>query len=112
MLKNLGDWSSQIATSAKDAASKHTADALRIAAKKIGDLSDKLQDTPLTESAMCQLIDGTGICQDYHLQQFFDTLGVTKRTPYLVVSIMGSQSSGKSTLLNHMVILPLCTDKM
>ena len=99
------DWSSKIAA-ARDVASKHTADALQIAAKKIGQLAENLQEADENASSpqtLCQLVDGNGICQDYNLQKFFDAVGTTKDTPYLIISIMGSQNGGKSTMLNYMV---------
>ena len=103
--KHTGD-ALQIATAARDAASKHTGDALQIAAKKIEQLAEHFHDTDDNASAaqtLCQLVDGNGTCQDYSLQQFFDAVGTTKQTPYLIVSIMGSQNGGKSTMLNYMV---------
>ncbi len=105
---SLGDWSSKLANGAKEAATKRTADALQIAARKIGDLSEMLQEPGPAAPDLCQLINGQGIYQDYHLQPFFEKLAITRQTSYLIVSIMGSQSGGKSTLLNHMVAFHTC----
>lgn len=106
MLSNITDWSSRLAAQAAQAAKKGTADALQLAARKLGDISESLHDVDLSadeQYELCQLIDGDGACQDLSLHHFFEMLGVSKQTPYMIISIMGSQSGGKSTLLNHMV---------
>lgn len=52
----------------------------------------------------CQVIDGNGSFQEDNLVDFIATHGVVDaRTKYQVVAIMGPQSSGKSTLMNHVV---------
>eukprot|EP00879_Flechtneria_rotunda_P005764 GHRR01006065.1.p1 GENE.GHRR01006065.1~~GHRR01006065.1.p1 ORF type:complete len:797 (+),score=315.22 GHRR01006065.1:159-2549(+) len=50
----------------------------------------------------CQVIDGEGMFQEHQLTRFVQDKGVLNaRTNYQVVAIMGPQSSGKSTLMNH-----------
>ena len=98
--------SSKLVAQLAQAAKKGTADALQIAAIKLGEYSESMQDSGLLtdeEHEPCQLIDGVGVCQDITLHLFFEKLGLSRHTPYLIISIMGSQSGGKSTLLNHMV---------
>lgn len=52
----------------------------------------------------CQVIDSEGGFQEEGLSQFVQQQGVIDaRTNYQVVAIMGPQSSGKSTLMNHVV---------
>ncbi|KAF8071092.1 RHD3 [Scenedesmus sp. PABB004] len=52
----------------------------------------------------CQVIDGEGNFQEAALEAFVAANGVVNaRTNYQVVAIMGPQSSGKSTLMNHLV---------
>jgi ABC-type phosphate transport system ATPase subunit len=52
----------------------------------------------------CQVIDSEGVFQEVRLNQFVQQHGVVDaRTNYQVVAIMGPQSSGKSTLMNHVV---------
>jgi ABC-type lipoprotein export system ATPase subunit len=52
----------------------------------------------------CQVIDSEGGFQEASLQDFVEAHGVVDvRTNYQVVAIMGPQSSGKSTLMNHVV---------
>ena len=52
----------------------------------------------------CQVIDSVGDFQEESLNQFVQQNGVINaRTNYQVVAIMGPQSSGKSTLMNHVV---------
>lgn len=54
----------------------------------------------------CQVIDSEGVFQEGGLNQFVQQNGVIDaRTNYQVVAIMGPQSSGKSTLMNHVVSL-------
>ena len=47
-----------------------------------------------------QLIDATGALSASSVDALLARSGITGDTPYKVVSIMGPQSSGKSTLLN------------
>lgn len=50
----------------------------------------------------CQVIDSEGGFQEEGLSRFVQQQGVIDaRTNYQVVAIMGPQSSGKSTLMNH-----------
>lgn len=52
----------------------------------------------------CQVIDSVGSFQADNLERFIKQHGVLDaRTNYQVVAIMGPQSSGKSTLMNHVV---------
>lgn len=52
----------------------------------------------------CQVIDFEGSFQEDSLNRFVQQNGVIDaRTNYQVVAIMGPQSSGKSTLMNHVV---------
>lgn len=52
----------------------------------------------------CQVIDSDGAFQEQQLNGFVQQNGVIDaRTNYQVVAIMGPQSSGKSTLMNHVV---------
>ncbi len=52
----------------------------------------------------CQVIDSVGAFQEDNLERFVKQHGVLDaRTNYQVVAIMGPQSSGKSTLMNHVV---------
>lgn len=52
----------------------------------------------------CQVIDSEGVFQEDGLNRFVQQNGVIDaRTNYQVVAIMGPQSSGKSTLMNHVV---------
>jgi hypothetical protein len=52
----------------------------------------------------CQVIDSEGGFQEEGLSRFVQQQGVIDaRTNYQVVAIMGPQSSGKSTLMNHVV---------
>jgi hypothetical protein len=52
----------------------------------------------------CQVIDSDGAFQEEQLNSFVQQNGVIDaRTNYQVVAIMGPQSSGKSTLMNHVV---------
>lgn len=52
----------------------------------------------------CQVIDSVGAYQPENLERFVKQHGVLDaRTNYQVVAIMGPQSSGKSTLMNHVV---------
>lgn len=56
----------------------------------------------------CQVIDSEGAFQEEGLNRFVQQHGVIDaRTNYQVVAIMGPQSSGKSTLMNHVVSLRL-----
>lgn len=66
-------------------------------------------DAPVT-----QVVDGEGVFKETELQEFAHGSGlVDSRTSYQVVAIMGPQSSGKSTLLNHVVCLALlCSDRL
>ncbi len=101
MLHSLGEWSSKRANGLIGTANHYAADALSVAAKKMQDLSVQLQkDTIPADQTLCHLIDGEGTAQDFALQRFFDTVAATKDTPYLTISIMGSQNGGKSTMLN------------
>lgn len=98
--------SSKLVAQLAQAAKKGTAEALQIAAIKLGEYSESMQDSGLStdeEHEPCQLIDGDGFYQGITLHLFFEKLGVSENIPYLIISIMGSQSGGKSTLLNHMV---------
>ena len=53
---------------------------------------------------MVQIIDGAGEFHEDEMKQFVAANGVAdSRANYQVVSIMGPQSSGKSTLMNHLV---------
>ena len=53
---------------------------------------------------ICQVIDGDAGFNHDGLQQFINDSGIAAcRTNYQVVAIMGPQSSGKSTLMNHVV---------
>ncbi|KAF6265964.1 RHD3/Sey1 [Scenedesmus sp. NREL 46B-D3] len=50
----------------------------------------------------CQVIDGDGTFKEQEVDAFVHQHGVIEaRTNYQVVAIMGPQSSGKSTLMNH-----------
>jgi hypothetical protein len=52
----------------------------------------------------CQVIDSEGAFCEEGLSRFVQQHGVIDaRTNYQVVAIMGPQSSGKSTLMNHVV---------
>lgn len=57
-----------------------------------------------TMALACQVVNGDGMFEEQDVQQFF---GASKMDDvgrdYQVVAIMGPQSSGKSTLLNHVV---------
>lgn len=51
-----------------------------------------------------QVIDGDGEFHEDELKAFVSDHGVAEsRANYQVVAIMGPQSSGKSTLMNHVV---------
>lgn len=51
-----------------------------------------------------QMIDGEGEFHEEEVKQFVASTGVAdSRANYQVVAIMGPQSSGKSTLMNHLV---------
>lgn len=53
-----------------------------------------------------QVVNGDGDFAESHLQDFFKNNGVENSgVNYTIVAIMGPQSSGKSTLLNHLVRL-------
>lgn len=54
-----------------------------------------------------QIIDGDGVFHEEDLKEFVSSTGVVdSRANYQVVAIMGPQSSGKSTLMNHLVSAP------
>lgn len=58
----------------------------------------------MTQGELVQVIDGQGQFQTEAVQNFVAQHGlVAAKTDYQVVAIMGPQSSGKSTLLNHVV---------
>jgi ABC-type lipoprotein export system ATPase subunit len=51
-----------------------------------------------------QMIDGDGAFHEQDVKDFVARTGVAEsRANYQVVAIMGPQSSGKSTLMNHVV---------
>lgn len=51
-----------------------------------------------------QVVDKDGVFNKNGLEGFVEECGLNKAgSKYQVVSIMGPQSSGKSTLLNHLV---------
>lgn len=53
---------------------------------------------------ICQVIDGKGEIHEKAVEAFVKEEGVAvAKTNYQIVAIMGPQSSGKSTLLNHLV---------
>ena len=54
-------------------------------------------------SKKMQLIDSTGEFRENELREFVTSAQVDSSSDYLVVAIMGPQSSGKSTLVNHVV---------
>lgn len=59
----------------------------------------------MSEEACCsiQLVDGEGVFNEADLKSFMKDVGLSEcGLSYAVVSIMGPQSSGKSTLLNHL----------
>eukprot|EP00882_Tetradesmus_deserticola_P007485 GHRQ01007884.1.p1 GENE.GHRQ01007884.1~~GHRQ01007884.1.p1 ORF type:complete len:254 (+),score=99.95 GHRQ01007884.1:204-965(+) len=54
------------------------------------------------QTTCCQVLSGDGIFQEQEVDAFVHQHGVIEaRTNYQVVAIMGPQSSGKSTLMNH-----------
>uniref|UniRef100_A0A383VTW4 Protein ROOT HAIR DEFECTIVE 3 homolog n=1 Tax=Tetradesmus obliquus TaxID=3088 RepID=A0A383VTW4_TETOB len=54
------------------------------------------------QTTCCQVIDGDGTFKEQEVDAFVHQHGVIEaRTNYQVVAIMGPQSSGKSTLMNH-----------
>jgi hypothetical protein len=56
------------------------------------------------QTTCCQVIDGDGSFNEQEVDAFVHQHGVIEaRTNYQVVAIMGPQSSGKSTLMNHVV---------
>jgi ABC-type phosphate/phosphonate transport system ATPase subunit len=56
------------------------------------------------QTTCCQVIDGDGTFKEQEVDAFVHLHGVIQaRTNYQVVAIMGPQSSGKSTLMNHVV---------
>ncbi len=56
------------------------------------------------DAAVVQVINGDGQYHADGVQEFVDATRLAAcRTSYQVVAIMGPQSSGKSTLLNHVV---------
>ena len=58
----------------------------------------------MATDAVVQVINGDGQFQADGVQEFVDETRLAAcRTSYQVVAIMGPQSSGKSTLLNHVV---------
>lgn len=60
-----------------------------------------------------QLIDGDGEFQADGVAQFINDRGIAEcGANYQVVAIMGPQSSGKSTLMNHVVRNSLCRDRV
>jgi hypothetical protein len=64
----------------------------------------RMASVPLPDC--CQVIDSEGVFQEDGLNRFVQQNGVIDaRTNYQVVAIMGPQSSGKSTLMNHVVSL-------
>jgi ABC-type lipoprotein export system ATPase subunit len=51
-----------------------------------------------------QMIDGDGEFYEQNVKEFVTSTSVAEsRANYQVVAIMGPQSSGKSTLMNHLV---------
>jgi len=58
----------------------------------------------MTGVEICHVLEGDGTFNEDDLQSFIKDSGVVDaRTDYQVVAIMGPQSSGKSTLMNHLV---------
>ena len=51
-------------------------------------------------SEVSQAIDASGALSSSNVESLLKGSGIKGNTPYKVVSIMGPQSSGKSTLLN------------
>jgi hypothetical protein len=56
---------------------------------------------------VCQVVSGEGTFEQDEVEAFVNQGVAAARTNYQVVAIMGPQSSGKSTLLNHLVRLPV-----
>lgn len=54
-------------------------------------------------SKKMQLIDSEGEFRKEELKEFVSAAHVDSTSDYQVVAIMGPQSSGKSTLMNHVV---------
>lgn len=54
-------------------------------------------------SKKMQLIDSEGEFREQELKDFVSAAHVDSTSDYQVVAIMGPQSSGKSTLMNHVV---------
>lgn len=57
-----------------------------------------------TMSEILQIVDGEGCIRADEAKEFVKKSGIDDAgVEYTVVSIMGPQSSGKSTLMNHLV---------
>lgn len=63
-----------------------------------------MSGTSGTSQGILQVVDGSGEIQSKEVQNVVQEWGIEScGVDYSVVSIMGPQSSGKSTLMNHLV---------
>lgn len=57
-----------------------------------------------SSAKLMQCVNGEGLYQTHSVEQFVGDNKLSElRQNYQIVAIMGPQSSGKSTLLNHLV---------